>query len=209
MPFDPNARHLTDRDLDRMAEQAREAAREGRMDEAQQRMAELERMLDRLRNARGEHGRDGERAQAQRQRGRQQMGAVQDMIGRQGWLARPLAGPRRRDDKVPQQPAERHAEGRECRTRGGPARAAGAAPRTWRTDAAVRRPDRRGASEPGRGRHVDAGCREAAGRRQRRRRRCIRAEGDRGVAEGRPRDGPGDGQAVRAPARPGWQRAGW
>jgi uncharacterized protein (TIGR02302 family) len=86
MPFDPNSQHLSDRDMDRKAEQAREAAREGRMDEAQQRMAELERMLDRLRNARAEHGRDGERTAAQRQRGRQQMGAVQDMIGRQGGL---------------------------------------------------------------------------------------------------------------------------
>jgi uncharacterized protein (TIGR02302 family) len=86
MPFDPNAQHLSNRDLDKMAEQAREAARQGRMDEAQQRMAELERMLDRLRSARAEHGRDGERTQAQRQRGRQQMGAVQDMIGRQGGL---------------------------------------------------------------------------------------------------------------------------
>ena len=86
MPYDPNAQHLSNRDMDKMAEQAREAAREGRMDEAQQRMAELERMLDRLRNARAEHGRDGERTQAQRQRGRQQMGAVQDMIGRQGGL---------------------------------------------------------------------------------------------------------------------------
>ena len=56
------------------------------MEEAQQRMAELERMLDKLRNARAEHGRDGERTEAQRQRGRQQMGAVQDMIGRQGGL---------------------------------------------------------------------------------------------------------------------------
>ena len=84
MPYDRNAEHLTDRDLDRMAEQAREAAREGRMDEAQRRVAELERMLDRLRNGRAEHGRDGERTAAQRQRGRQQMGAVQDMIGRQG-----------------------------------------------------------------------------------------------------------------------------
>jgi uncharacterized protein (TIGR02302 family) len=86
MPFDPNAQHLTDRDLDKMAEQAREAAREGRMDEAQQRMAELERMLDKLRNSRAEHGRDGERTEAQRQRGHQQMSAVQDMIGRQGNL---------------------------------------------------------------------------------------------------------------------------
>jgi uncharacterized protein (TIGR02302 family) len=86
MPFDPNAQHLSNRDMDRTAEQAREAAREGHMDEAQERMAELERMLDRLRNARAEHGRDGERTAAQRQRGRQQMGAVQDMIGRQGSL---------------------------------------------------------------------------------------------------------------------------
>ncbi len=84
LPFDPNTQHLSDRDLDKLAEQAREAARDGRMDEAQQRLAELERMLDKLRNARAEHGRDGERTQGQRQRGRQQMGAVQDMIGRQG-----------------------------------------------------------------------------------------------------------------------------
>jgi uncharacterized protein (TIGR02302 family) len=86
MPFDQDAQHLSNRDLDKMAEQAREAAREGRMQDAQQRMAELERMLDRLRNARAEHGRDGERTEAQRQRGRQQMGVVQDMIGRQGGL---------------------------------------------------------------------------------------------------------------------------
>jgi uncharacterized protein (TIGR02302 family) len=86
MPYNPDAQHLTDRDLDKMAEQAREAAREGRMEDAQQRMAELERMLDRLRNARGEHGRDGERITGQRKRGRQQMGAVQDLIGRQGGL---------------------------------------------------------------------------------------------------------------------------
>ncbi|MEJ0019303.1 MAG: DUF4175 family protein [Acetobacteraceae bacterium] len=86
MPFDPDSQRLSSRDLDKMAEQARQAAREGRMDEAQQRMAELERMLDKLRNARAEHGRDGERAEAQRRRGRQQMGVVQDMIGRQGSL---------------------------------------------------------------------------------------------------------------------------
>jgi uncharacterized protein (TIGR02302 family) len=86
MPFNPDAQHLSNRDLDKMAEQAREAAREGRMEEAQKRMAELERMLDKLRNARAEHGRDGERTEAQRQKGRQQMGAVQDMIGRQGGL---------------------------------------------------------------------------------------------------------------------------
>jgi hypothetical protein len=86
MPFDPDTQHLSTRDLDRMADQAREAAREGRMQDAQQRMAELERMLDRLRNARAEHGRENQRNEAQRRRGRQQMGVVQDMIGRQGAL---------------------------------------------------------------------------------------------------------------------------
>jgi uncharacterized protein (TIGR02302 family) len=85
MPFDPNARQLSNRDLERMAERAREAARQGRMNEAQQRMAELERMLDQLRNARTQHGQD-QQANARRQRGRQQMGAVQDMVGRQGGL---------------------------------------------------------------------------------------------------------------------------
>ena len=86
MPFDPDQEHLSNKDLDRMADQAREAAREGRMEDAQQKMAELERMLDRLRNARAEHGRDGQRNEAQRRRGRQQMGVVQDMIARQGGL---------------------------------------------------------------------------------------------------------------------------
>jgi tetratricopeptide (TPR) repeat protein len=84
-PFDPDARQLSDRDLEQMAERAREAAKQGRMDEAQRRMAELERMLDELRNA---HGRAGQQNQgdSRRQKGRQQMGAVQDMIGREGGL---------------------------------------------------------------------------------------------------------------------------
>jgi len=111
MPYDPNAQHLTNRDLDKLADQAREAAREGRMQDAQQRMAELERMLDKLRNARAEHGREGERAEAQRRRGRQQMGAVQDMIGRQGKLldhsqSRAEQGTRFRGNQPPSQPSD-------------------------------------------------------------------------------------------------------
>ena len=106
MPFDPNAQHLSNRDLDRMAEQAREAAREGRMDEAQQRMAELERMLDRLRNARAEHGRDGERTDGAAP-------ARPPADGRGAGHDRPAgrpAGPLRRaavgrHDAVPRQPA--------------------------------------------------------------------------------------------------------
>jgi uncharacterized protein (TIGR02302 family) len=111
MPFNPDAQHLSNRDLDKMAEQAREAAREGRMQDAQQRMAELERMLDKLRNARAEHGRDGERTEAQRRRGRQQMGVVQDMIGRQGGLLDRSQGrvdetTRFRGNRPPTQPAD-------------------------------------------------------------------------------------------------------
>jgi uncharacterized protein (TIGR02302 family) len=115
MPFNPDAQHLSDRDLDKKAEQAREAAREGRMEDAQQRMAELERMLDKLRNARAEHGRDGERTEAQRQRGKQQMGAVQDMIGRQGNLLDHSQGragetTRFRSSRPPTTPADENAE---------------------------------------------------------------------------------------------------
>jgi uncharacterized protein (TIGR02302 family) len=115
MPYDPNAEHLSNRDLDKMAEQAREAAREGRMEDAQQRMAELERMLDKLRNARAEHGREGERTEAQRRRGRQQMGVVQDMIGRQGGLLDHSQGrvdeqTRFRGNRPPAQPQDEAAQ---------------------------------------------------------------------------------------------------
>ncbi len=85
-PSDPDAQRLDSREFERMAEAARDAAQQGRMDEARDRMAELERMLDQLRNARIEHGpSDGQNA-GKRQRGREQMGAVQDMIGREGKL---------------------------------------------------------------------------------------------------------------------------
>lgn len=86
LSFDPDAQHLDSRDLQRMAEAAREAAKQGKMDEARNRMAELERMLDQLRNARPERGHADAKNAEKRQRGQQQMGALQDMIGRQGGL---------------------------------------------------------------------------------------------------------------------------
>jgi len=86
LPFDPDAQHLTDKDFERMAREAEQAARQGNMDQAQQRMAELERMLDELRNARMANGKAGQQRAQQRSRGRQQMGALQDMISRQGGL---------------------------------------------------------------------------------------------------------------------------
>src|SRR6185437_12441246 len=76
--------------------------------------AELERMLDQLRNARAQQGQN-KQGNARRQRGRQQMGAVQDMIGREGGVLdhsdsrveqtmRPLGSP------APTTPADSDAE---------------------------------------------------------------------------------------------------
>ncbi|HUN39188.1 MAG TPA: DUF4175 family protein [Acetobacteraceae bacterium] len=86
LPFDPDAQHLTNQDFQRMARQAEQAARQGDMNQAQQRMAELERMLDELRNARMANSKSMQQRAQQRSRGRQQMGALQDLIRRQGGL---------------------------------------------------------------------------------------------------------------------------
>jgi hypothetical protein len=87
--FDPDAQQMDARDMQRLAEQMREAAREGKMDEAREKMAELDKLLEELQNARPEHGqmteRQRERAQ-KRQRGQQQMSALQDIVRREGNL---------------------------------------------------------------------------------------------------------------------------
>ena len=75
------------RELDRMAERAEQAAREGRTEDAQKQMAELEKLLEELQNARPEHGEQREqRNTARRQQGRQQQDAVQDLVQREGGL---------------------------------------------------------------------------------------------------------------------------
>lgn len=83
LPFDPEAEQLTSQDLDRLADEARRAAEEGRMDDARDKMAELERLLDRMKQARADRGQGNSE---QRQKGRRQMGAVQDMVAREGGL---------------------------------------------------------------------------------------------------------------------------
>jgi uncharacterized protein (TIGR02302 family) len=83
LPFDPEAEKLSDKDLDRLAEEARQDLKEGRMDEAREKLAELERQLDRLKRAQADKGQGNSQ---QRQKGRRQMGAVQDMVGREGGL---------------------------------------------------------------------------------------------------------------------------
>jgi uncharacterized protein (TIGR02302 family) len=84
LPFDPHQQHLTNQDFKRLADAARQAAREGRMQDAERRMAQLERMLDQLRNARANQAKEAQKRQQQRQQGRQQIGALQDMIRREG-----------------------------------------------------------------------------------------------------------------------------
>jgi uncharacterized protein (TIGR02302 family) len=86
MPYDARQQRLDSQEMQDKADAARDAAREGRMDDAKQEMAELDKMLEELKNARAEHGGQDQRNAAKRQRGRQQMGAVQDMITRQGKL---------------------------------------------------------------------------------------------------------------------------
>lgn len=53
------------------------------MDEARQKMEELEKLLERLKEARADKGQGNSQ---ERQKGRRQMGAVQDMVGREGAL---------------------------------------------------------------------------------------------------------------------------
>jgi len=102
LPYDSTAPKMNSRDLDRMEEQTRDAARENRMDDARQRMAELEKLLEQLQNARPEHGEEQDKKNAERrQRGKQQMDAVQDMVRREGGMldrsqARATAEPPRR-----------------------------------------------------------------------------------------------------------------
>jgi uncharacterized protein (TIGR02302 family) len=112
---------LDAQDMQRLAEQMREAAREGRMDDAREKMAELDRMLDQMQAARPEHGKMSEserRRSQQRQRGRQQMSALQDIIQREGGLldhaqqrsGEPAPQPLRRPGALPRfgdQPAEK------------------------------------------------------------------------------------------------------
>jgi uncharacterized protein (TIGR02302 family) len=84
-PIDPNAPHMTDRDLQRMVENLRQSMEQGRMQDAQQQMAQLEQTLRALEHARPGDAQDAQNAQ-KRQRGQQQMGAVQDMVQRQSGL---------------------------------------------------------------------------------------------------------------------------
>ena len=84
MPFDPSTRTLNQQDFDKLTQEMQDAAQAGRMDEAQDKLQQLQRMLDQLKQAESNPGGDRKQARQQRQRGQQQMGAAEDMIAREG-----------------------------------------------------------------------------------------------------------------------------
>jgi uncharacterized protein (TIGR02302 family) len=84
--FDPQQQHLSSNALDKMIQKMEQAAREGRMDDAKTAMAEMEKMLDQLKNAHIETKQERQQRQEQARRGRQIMGAVQDLVRRETGL---------------------------------------------------------------------------------------------------------------------------
>ncbi len=84
--FDPRTQHLSSNAIDRAMDRLEKALREGRMQDATQALAQLNQMMDQLKNA---HIMSQEEAQAQAQqakKGRQQQGAVSDMVQRETGL---------------------------------------------------------------------------------------------------------------------------
>ncbi len=188
------ARRLSAKDLARMAERARQSAAKGETEQAAREMAELDRLLDALRDAKPMTEADRARA-AQRQKGRSQMSALQDMLGRQGGL---LDRAQDRAREAARAGAEQAPSTPGCGgAKAGSGGAAGATSSAGGSDAATGRSDRQGAGQPGRGGPRHGGGRKGTGGRARQRRTGGGAEGDRGVAEGRPRGRSADGRQIR------------
>ena len=85
MPYDPSQRLMDRRDMERRADRMRDAAREGRTEDAERELAELEEMLRALEEGRVQRAEPRQRQQ-QRERGQQQMGALQDMVRRESQM---------------------------------------------------------------------------------------------------------------------------
>ena len=99
MPFDPSQRTLNQQDFDKLTQQMQDAARAGRMDEAQDKMRQLEQMLDQLKAAEANPSGDRQQARQQRRSGQQQMGAAEDMVNREEGLKGRAAGRQSAEDK--------------------------------------------------------------------------------------------------------------
>ncbi len=113
LPFDPQTRTLSSHDFDRLSREMQEDLKAGRMDDAREKMAQMQRMLDQLKAAEANPS-DRRQAAQQRRRGQQQMGAAEDMIQREHGFqenARARTNPAQRDTDARQQRALRRALG--------------------------------------------------------------------------------------------------
>jgi hypothetical protein len=99
MPFDPSQRTLNQQDFDKLTQEMKDAARAGKMDEAQEKLDQLEKMLEQLKQAEANPSGDRQQSRQQRQRGQQQMGAAEDMINREGTMKQRAEGRQTADDK--------------------------------------------------------------------------------------------------------------
>ncbi len=118
MPFDPSTRTLNQQDFDKLTQQLQDDVRNGRTAEAQDKLQQLQRMLDQLKQAEANPGADRKQARQQRQRGQQQMGAAEDMIDREGSMkqrAGQRAQPAPADNKPAAPATTREADGRQQR----------------------------------------------------------------------------------------------
>ncbi len=84
--FDPSTQHFTAPSIDRMIQAMEKAAREGRTADAEQRMQQLENMLQKLGKAKILSPQEAREAEKAQQEARKQSGAVQDMVQREAGL---------------------------------------------------------------------------------------------------------------------------
>jgi hypothetical protein len=87
--FNPERDRMETRTLEKLTEEMKDAAREGRMDEARDKLAELDKMLDALEKGDKQRGKMTEKQKQRaekRQQGERQVSAVQDMVKREGGL---------------------------------------------------------------------------------------------------------------------------
>lgn len=87
--YDPLAHPLDTRDMQRLAQQMRDAAKAGDAKTEAEKLAELDKMLEALKSGRPERGQLAERERQRaekRERGQQQVTAVQDVIRREGGI---------------------------------------------------------------------------------------------------------------------------
>ncbi len=113
MPFDPSQRTLNQQDFNKLTQEMKDAAKAGRMDEAQQKMEQLEKMLDQLKQAEANPSQDRQQARQQRQRGQQQMGAAEDMVQREGTMKGHATGRETADDKRGDDKPARETDGKQ------------------------------------------------------------------------------------------------